>query len=92
MFLEVLADGGIVGKYSVLVISYAFPVSSLTLIVELPLHIFLTLKVLLMPVHQSLIIISSLLDLICKLRVLLGNLDLPLQALFLIVQLAEAVL
>ena len=45
-----------------------------------------------MPIHESLILISSLLDLVCELRVFLGNLDLPLQSLFLIVQLAEAVL
>ena len=87
-----MADGRIVAKYLVPVIRYSFFVSVSTLIVELPLHVFLALKVALMPIHQSLIFISSGLYMICELRVLLGNLDLPLQSLFLIVQLAETVL
>ena len=51
MLLEVLADGRIGGIYFVLVIHYSFSVSISTLKVELPLHIFLTLQVLLMPIH-----------------------------------------
>ena len=56
-----------------------------TLKVQLSLHVFLVLEIVLMPVHKGIVIISPILDLISKLRVLLGNSDLLLQALLFVV-------
>ena len=61
-------------------------------IVELALSLFLVLEILLVPCHQSLVLITSLFDLIGKLGVFLRDSDLLLQALLLIVQLAQSVL
>ena len=61
-------------------------------IVELALSLFLVLEILLVPSHESLVLITSLFDLIGKLGVFLRDSDLLLQALLLIVQLAQSVL
>ena len=61
-------------------------------IVELALSLFLVLEIILVPSHESLVLITSLFDLIGKLGVFLRDSDLLLQALLLIVQLAQSVL
>ena len=71
---------------------YSLHVRISALIVQLPLHFFLILKVALMPVHESLIFVTPVLYLVREFRVLLSNFYLPLQALLLVVELAEAIL
>ena len=61
-------------------------------IVQVALHILIILKVIFMPIHQSLIIVSALIHCIGKIRMLLRNPNLFLQPLFLIMQFAQPIL
>ena len=80
-----MSDCRILDENLVLVVINAFSVCSLSLIVQLSLHVFLVLHIIFMPVHKSVVIVSSVFDLVSKLRVLLGNSNLLLQALFFVV-------
>ena len=62
-----------------------------SLVVQPALLFFLVSQVLLVPVQHCLVQLATLLNLIGKLRVLLSDLDLFLQTLFFIVQLAQPV-
>ena len=80
-----MSDLGILDENLVLVVINAFSVCSLPFIVQLSLHVFLVLHIILMPVHKSVVLVSSALDLVSEFRVLLGNSNLLLQALFFVV-------
>ena len=68
-----------------------FEVLHSALVVDLPLSLLLLLQIHLVPIHHGGILVSSLLNLVSELRMLLGNSDLLLQPLLLVVQLAESI-
>ena len=88
LLLEFLTDVRVVRENQVLVVIDAFSVCISSLIVELPLHVFLVLQISLVPVHEGIVIISAVFDLVSKLRVLLSDSNLFLQALLFVVELA----
>ena len=73
---KVLADAGIICEHLVLVASYALNVSIPSIIVHLSLIFLPLLQVHLVPVHRCTVIVTAILDLVCKLRMLLSDPDL----------------
>lgn len=67
------------------------PVRIPALVVQLALALFLVSEVLFVPLHHRIVLGASRIDLVGKLTVLLGDADLLLQPLLLVVQLAESV-
>ena len=90
--LEILADGMIGSEDMVLMRFDTFNVLRSPEIVQITLPILIILKVIFMPIHQSLIIISALIDRVGKIRMLLCNPYLFLQPLFLIMQFTQPIL
>ena len=90
--LEILAGWMIVSEDMVLMRFDTFKVLRSPEIVQVALHILIILKVIFMPIHQSLIIVSALIHCIGKIRMLLRNPNLFLQPLFLIMQFAQPIL
>ena len=76
LLLEFLTDVRVVGENQVLVVIDAFSVCMSSLKVELPLHVFMVLQISLVPVHEGVVIISAVPDLVSKLRVLLSDFNL----------------
>ena len=69
----------------------AGPIGLSPLLIEHALLLLLVLHVHLVPVHHGGVLVAPLLHLVCKLRMLLRNLDLLLQPLLLVRQLAQPV-
>jgi hypothetical protein len=90
--LEVLARIGVLSYHSVLVRLDGLAVGASPLLVQLALALFLLLQALLVPVHQGLVLLTATPDLVSEVGVLVGDLDLLLQAHLLVVELAQAVL
>ena len=90
--LQILALLGILRLNIVLVVSDALNIGISSLVIELPLIVFLVLQAPSVPILHCVVLISSLSDLVCELWVLLGNLDLFLQTLLLIVKFSESIL
>lgn len=78
--LQVLPRLGILSKNNVLMRLDSLSVCASALVVELALPIFCLLQVILVPVHDGAVVIASVLDLVSKLRVLVCDADLFLQA------------
>lgn len=81
----------IVRQDAILIVSDSRAVGFSALTVEHALLFFLLLHVHFVPVHHGVVIVAPLLHLVSELGVLLRNLDLLLQSLFFVVQLAEAI-
>lgn len=91
LIAKLLAHAGVFAEHMVLVGVDSLLVLPFALVVQTPLILFLLSLVLLVPLHHSLVLFSARFDLVCKLRVLLSNLDLFLQPLLLVVQLAQPI-
>ena len=76
---------GIVSQDMIFVSIYCFKVLHSALVVDLSLSLLLLLQIHLVPIHHGGILISPLLNLVSELRMLLGNSDLLLQPLLLVV-------
>lgn len=78
--LQVLPRLGILSKNHVLMRFDSLSVCASALVVEIALPIFRFLQVIFVPVHDGAVVITSALDLVSKLRVLICDTDLFLQA------------
>ena len=92
LMLQLLPSGRVISQNKILMSVDILKILMSTLIIQLSLSLFLFFQISLVPFHHCVVLISSWLDLIGELRMLLRNPDLFLQPLLFVVQLTEAVL
>lgn len=89
--LQILTRCRVLRKHMVLMRFDRLPIGTSSFQIGLTLFVLLGFQVRLVPIHHGSVVVATLLHLVSEVRMLIGDADLLLQALFFVVQLAKAI-